>query len=214
MLSNLFAFVLAYVVPFCILLGGVSGLWTSGEFFVDAYRSSTWPQASGEVIRSDLASESRFQKSNQSTTGYWAEVEYTFVVDDAKHTSEHVTLDGLRSGPHIGSGKKEAEEILARYPVGKTVDIYYDPDDPARATLETGISAGNFFVPIFSLVLTALGGFWLIGMFFVTVGDDEQWGGRERACAKCQTRFTSVQDKGGCPNCKHVFYASKAEEEF
>lgn len=35
-----------------------------------------------------------------------------------------------------------------------------------------------------------------------------QWYKRERACPKCGTSFVSVQCKGQCPNCGHVFFAS------
>jgi hypothetical protein len=214
MLGHLTAWSLGYAVPFCILLGGVFGLWTSGGYFVDAYRSAAWPQVQGKVVRSELASEERFLQSNHSTHSFWAEIDYKYGVDDAEYVSSNVTLDGLRSGPHVGTGKREAENILARYPVGKLVDISYDPNDPGRATLETGVSAGNFFVPIFSIVLTALGAYWLSAMLFTRTGDDQRWRGRERVCPKCQTPFTSIQDKGSCPECKHLFYASEAEEQF
>lgn len=38
---------------------------------------------------------------------------------------------------------------------------------------------------------------------------DAQWRGRPRACPRCGTRFVSVQDKGACPSCRHVFHASE-----
>ena len=207
-LGWLFALSLGYVAPALILLGGVFGLWTGSEYLVDAYRSVNWPQTTGTVIRSELASESRFEKSNHTTTSYWAEVEYEYDVDGESFVSQNVTLDGLRYGPHIGEGKSQAEEVLSRYPVNAEVSVYYDPHAPTRATLEAGVSVGNFFVPIFSVVLTLLGAVWLGAMLFSRPGENEIWAGRERPCPKCQTMFTSVQDRGTCPNCRHVFYAS------
>lgn len=35
-----------------------------------------------------------------------------------------------------------------------------------------------------------------------------EWRGRIRPCPKCGTEFKSVQDRGQCPGCAHVFCAS------
>jgi hypothetical protein len=37
---------------------------------------------------------------------------------------------------------------------------------------------------------------------------DAHWRGRPRACPQCETGFTSVQSRGACPSCGHVFDAS------
>ena len=37
---------------------------------------------------------------------------------------------------------------------------------------------------------------------------DKQWAGKTRACPKCDTTFNSRQDRGQCPDCGHIFYAS------
>lgn len=41
---------------------------------------------------------------------------------------------------------------------------------------------------------------------------DRQWGGKMRACPKCSTEFKSVGNKGHCPNCLHLFYASHPDK--
>jgi rubrerythrin len=40
---------------------------------------------------------------------------------------------------------------------------------------------------------------------------EREWSGKSRACPNCQTGFTSVQNKGQCPNCRHMFHASHPE---
>lgn len=37
---------------------------------------------------------------------------------------------------------------------------------------------------------------------------DLYWSGKSRRCPKCNTEFKSVQDRGQCTKCAHVFYAS------
>lgn len=38
--------------------------------------------------------------------------------------------------------------------------------------------------------------------------NNARWSGQERSCPRCDTLFVSVQDRGACPSCQHVFYAS------
>jgi hypothetical protein len=37
---------------------------------------------------------------------------------------------------------------------------------------------------------------------------DREWRGQFRDCPKCSSRFKSVGDRGQCPHCGHLFYAS------
>jgi hypothetical protein len=211
MIAKAFAWFIAYVVPCFILFGGLAGLWISIGYLFDAYSSVTWPCTTGTIIRSELGSESAF-KQDEDRTRYWPEVEYQYDVDGETFQSNNITLDGLRSGPHVGTGKEWAEEVLSRYPIDVHVSVHYDRDAPERAVLQTGVSLDNVFVPIFATVLTLIGSVWLWFVLFSRSGGsghEEQWSGKERVCPKCQTIFTSVQDKGGCPKCHHVFFASE-----
>lgn len=47
----------------------------------------------------------------------------------------------------------------------------------------------------------------------VAIQFDDTWAGVERTCPRCQTRFRSVQDRGQCRNCKHVFFASRPDAD-
>lgn len=40
---------------------------------------------------------------------------------------------------------------------------------------------------------------------------EREWSGKSRVCPNCSTSFESAQDKGQCPNCGQVFYASHPE---
>ena len=52
-----------------------------------------------------------------------------------------------------------AESAAKRYPVGRSVSVYYDPGDPQIALLEPGLWWGNFVAPVFALLL--LGAAWV-----------------------------------------------------
>ena len=138
-MSRILTWCLAYVVPSCILIGGVFGIWNGGRYLWSAYRSSKWPQAEGMVIRSELASISRSDSnSSHSTESFWPEVEYKYQVDGKSYTSTNIKLDGLLHGARVGTGEKEAEEVLARYPLNAAVTVYYDPEQPGEGDTGDG----------------------------------------------------------------------------
>ena len=42
---------------------------------------------------------------------------------------------------------------------------------------------------------------------------EKKWSGAERPCPKCGHIFVSVQDRGQCPKCRFIFYASHPDNE-
>jgi hypothetical protein len=40
---------------------------------------------------------------------------------------------------------------------------------------------------------------------------ERQWAGKIRTCPKCGTEFRSVRNRGQCPSCSHIFFASHPE---
>jgi hypothetical protein len=60
--------------------------------------------------------------------------------------------------------REKPEAIVAAYPVGKSVQVFYDPNEPATAALEPGNSQGTFVQFIFSFVFGA-GGLLMFWVF-------------------------------------------------
>ena len=203
------SWIFAYLFPLLVLMVGSWALWHSISLLKDAYASSAWLTTSGTITRSDLGSRTEPGKS-EDRTSYWPIVEYQFVVEGETFEGSNITLDGTRSGPHIGTGEKQAKEVLARYQMHSGVDVHYDPSDPTASTLETGVAATNLILPVLSIVLMLTGLGWLWFTLTSASSSDKDWSGQERTCPKCGASFTSIQDKGACPDCRHVFYASEA----
>jgi hypothetical protein len=81
-------------------------------------KARNWPTAVGTVTASSVQG-----RENKPF------VEYEFEVAGQKYRSSRITM-----GEPPSQG--EAASILARYPVGASVTVYYDPADPHMATLE------------------------------------------------------------------------------
>lgn len=124
-----------------IFLMGCGAFIMLGLFAVIQRRltaTRTWPSATGQVVRSEVQpfSLQRKRKKNahrfriETRTGYMPVVEYVYSVSGRQHRRS-VQLD-----TEVAGSESYAASIAARYPVGKTVVVRYDPNDPSRAGLE------------------------------------------------------------------------------
>jgi hypothetical protein len=72
------------------------------------------------------------------------------------------SFDGNRIGFSSGSyGSAKAEKLIAPYPAGAQVNVFYDPSDPAKAVLETKDLSGSTLT-IVGVILLVLGVFGLV----------------------------------------------------
>ncbi len=117
--------------------------------FIKAFRlgksSNKWPTVEGTIISSSIA---------EDDEGYKPLITFSYNVFGEEMTSSIIQPLHLVSIPidPIKTVKKKAD----KYPAGKTVNVYYKPDDPKKAVLEPGINKDTYF-------LLAIGLFFLIG---------------------------------------------------
>ena len=128
-----------------------------------------WPTTEGEVtsasVRTEITTETRRSagrygggtSSTESRT-YHADIHYVYTVDGTQYEAGRVVVDEFGTGD-----RGRAEQIIAKYPVGSKVTVYYDPKRPSVTVLEPGTSGGSVTLFVFGLVfLTAAVGLgWL-----------------------------------------------------
>ena len=103
-------------------------------------RAAYWPQVRGVIVESEL---------RNTIDDQVAHVAYEYAVQSTLHRSTQVSYAGMLNAA------LERERRVARYPVGVSVDVFYDPAAPWRAVLEHSVS-GPWRTPIFiGLVLLA-----------------------------------------------------------
>lgn len=135
-----------------LLVGGIVLL----IFFVRPWlhwkRAQSWPSTEAQISASEI--EVSLAKQSKS---YEAKFEYTFNVDGQDWT-------GSQYGFFVFSGSKEAsEELVKRYPVGKTANIFYNPSQPSDALMDRSLgpaiwfAIGPFVLTIAGSVLLCLG---------------------------------------------------------
>ena len=95
-----------------------------------ADRVAQWPSVEGKIVTSEISTSTGWSKYGRRTTQV-ADIEYAYTVTGEKYQGEHLRVLPML---HLKSDGT-LEEIVARYPVGRTVQVYYDPADPAAALL-------------------------------------------------------------------------------
>jgi hypothetical protein len=97
--------------------------------YLRAKSSVQWPQAKGVITSSHLVV-GHFKQMK----GYRGVVQYRYQVGSAEYSGSRFSF----GRDHLAV-QDAWQKVLDAYPVGKTVDVYYDPRDPGFAILEPGL---------------------------------------------------------------------------
>lgn len=132
----------------------VLGLWILIWGYGMALRvrsSNTWPVTRGIVFFSAI--EKKYGGEQQPL------VRYAYRVNQKEYQSRQIGF-GLFDEP---GGKGRDETIVARYPAGSVVDVYYHPDNPDQAVLEPGDFSPFLFPMFLGCVMFCLSAYILLG---------------------------------------------------
>ena len=151
--------ILLLAVPLGISAAAVAARAWRGQRQANAARA--WPRTAGQVLWSGVREVVVRTRSSTGittyrlATRYVPHVIYAYVVDGARYQAER-----LRMGESIAnSDTRAAERTVARYPAGGDVTVYYNPSDPADATLDPRATWGTrvlWLVALLLLVITAV----------------------------------------------------------
>lgn len=109
---------------------GLGTLIGSAATIRTALSSREWPSVPGEVISANVIS----YRDSDGDTMYRPRVVYRYELGGVTYESDRVNL----SGSMATSGTRAAEKTVAAYPPGSTVEVYYDPANPASCLLQRG----------------------------------------------------------------------------
>ena len=146
--------VLSTLFGLVALVGGlILSIWGAREW-QSALSSKDWPTVSGTVVHSELKKRLKArrpgQKSHQSRTQFTPEIRYDYTVEGQSFTGDRVSY-----GDYSSSNEAQMKAVVAQYPVGKSVTVFYDPEDPSSSLLESGFG----WTPV---AISALGGVFAI----------------------------------------------------
>lgn len=118
-------------------------------------------EAQGEVIESRVESHTSHSSRGGSRTSYRPFIRYRYRVQDTMYESARYDVGGIQ-----GTDEQEAAKVVALFPPGAKVPVYYDPESPGSALLRWDVPESNYFLLYF------LQPFVLVGLVLVgyTVG--------------------------------------------
>ena len=127
-----------------VLVFGIIGIVMLVKYFLDKKKfeeSQAWSATSGQITEAYVRESSSEDSEGYTTTSYYPEVRYTYQVMGVEYTGKRIAFGG-----NVGGSRKKANEIVAQYPVGKKVTVYYDPDNLEDAALERRMGGKGLLV--------------------------------------------------------------------
>ncbi len=120
----------APVVIFVACMGVLALLFFIASWRVSR-RAADWPRVVGTILSSGSEKVEKSSKSG-SRTLYVPAVEYGYRVNDVDYVSRQI-----RPGVVVFANEDYAKKVAARYSPGASIEVRYDPANPASAALES-----------------------------------------------------------------------------
>jgi hypothetical protein len=154
-------FVLTVPAAF-VLLGGVFAL--KGVSLTRQGRvSARWPVASGRIleVRGEVKLvENNNDRRHRDDAFFGATVKYAYQVNGRDYFSTRL----YAGRPVFGGSPKIAQDIIAKYPPGASISVFYNPANPAEAMLEP-LNFANAKLAL--IVAIGFGGFGLLALLLL-----------------------------------------------
>ena len=122
--------------------------------------SSGWPHVEGRVVRS----EKRIEHTDAGRLEN-ADIAYEYAYGGKQYSSRVVKIGGDLLTSPSRRAPSEADLLLAKYPLGKVVDVYVNPKHPKVACLERA-GAETVFISLFSGAAAVA-----VGIYFAEIKD-------------------------------------------
>ena len=110
------------------------------------FASRHWPQAPGIIVHSSV-----LVHTDADGEGYTPRVEYEYSVDGTKYRGVR-----LRYGQTGSWNRGRAERVIAPYPPGSSVLVFFNLSQPADAVLVCGTSWGNIAIAFAGVLCLAV----------------------------------------------------------
>ena len=128
------------------------------------HSSAHWPAAPGTITDSAVAESRSIEKDDRGretvNTEYRVDIRFSYKVAGREFHSSNWKWGWTR----IYRDPEQPNAIVAAHPVGKAVEGFYDPNEPATAVLEPSNPQGTFVQLVFSLFF-GLGGLLMFYAF-------------------------------------------------
>ena len=131
--------------------------------------TENWPATSGEIVSINLEQKFRLFRGKRSNPGsskkYETKIVYKYNIEGQEYISESYEINFLGFKSNLSGSHSYLEDVLKvrqKYKPGSTVEVYYDPDSPAKALLVKGYQGYLPTYLLFSLLASGYGVYGII----------------------------------------------------
>lgn len=114
--------------------------------------STNWPSVPGQIISSEVKTIEHVAERKRAYVTYRAEISFGYDVNGRHWVSSQPLIDQPEK-----TYAAEARALVAKYPAGAGVRVYYDPANPSLSVLERGALPSTYVAFGFGLAVTLLG---------------------------------------------------------
>ncbi len=120
----------------------------------EGWQSRSWPAVTGVVKASAAVAKPIIIDARRGAVGTHVVIlRYEFSVAGQTYSGTRQGLDDVGIIKEAGVAQREADAL----PPGRSVQIFYDPNDPSKSLLEPGVPVSGVLLSLFGLVLVATG---------------------------------------------------------
>jgi hypothetical protein len=110
-----------------------------------AINANNWPQTQGKVTQAELAQRKRITKTSDIISVFSAKIHFEYTINGHQYIGHELRWSDRNS--------ENIEALMvAQYPAGANVTVFYNPEKPNIAVLQKGLSFGHILTGIFLLV--------------------------------------------------------------
>jgi hypothetical protein len=130
------------------------GLWMINK----GMQSENWDKGTAAITSSEIEkTESRSKDAQgftRTSTSFSVRVTYAYTVEGSNYEGNTV---GFGTISH--NERSDAQEELKSYPKGKTIEVYYDPENPSDSVLKKGVF-WPMYIMISIMIIILIGSIW------------------------------------------------------
>ncbi len=118
-----------------------AALALGGSYVYDRYNSEMtavaadsydWPSVLGVVTSSDFETRHRKRPGQPHMAQHYVRVTYEYIIDEARYENDVVRFD------QASLTRTQKERLVSAHPVGRPVEVFYNPTKPGQSVLVPG----------------------------------------------------------------------------
>lgn len=135
------------IILLLVLLCGTGVASWGWKILADSKKKAQWPTVKGRIVRSEVVKGSYDPQ---------LDIQYQYSVAGREYTQRYNFPNDVDVLPEL------VESTLKKFPLEKSVDVFYDPANPEGSALEPGLQ-GDWLIFALGIILILMG----IAMFFL-----------------------------------------------